>query len=93
MTEVNDLNEQNRRTINDWDRQIIEEFRANGGNVGGQFAGVPLLLLTTTGAKVANLVSARWRICPKAGASTFSPGIGARQPIPVGITTCSRILM
>ena len=36
---------------NDWDRQIIEAFRANGGNVGGQFAGVPLLLLTTTGAK------------------------------------------
>jgi deazaflavin-dependent oxidoreductase (nitroreductase family) len=37
--------------LNDWDRQIIEEFRANGGNVGGPFAGVPLLLLTTTGAK------------------------------------------
>ncbi len=36
---------------NDWDRRIIEEFRANEGNVGGQFAGVPLLLLTTTGAK------------------------------------------
>ena len=36
---------------NDWDRRIIEEFRANRGNVGGQFAGTPLLLLTTTGAK------------------------------------------
>jgi deazaflavin-dependent oxidoreductase (nitroreductase family) len=36
---------------NGWDRQIIEAFRANGGNVGGQFAGTPLLLLTTTGAK------------------------------------------
>ena len=36
---------------NDWDRRIIEEFRANEGNVGGQFAGVPLLLLKTTGAK------------------------------------------
>ena len=51
MTELNNLNDQNRRTINDWDRQIIEEFRANGGNVGSQFTGVPLLLLTTTGAK------------------------------------------
>jgi deazaflavin-dependent oxidoreductase (nitroreductase family) len=61
MTEVNDLNDQNRRTINDWDRQIIEEFRANGGNVGGQFAGVPLLLLTTTGAK-----SGQQRISPLA---------------------------
>ncbi len=26
---------------NDWNRQIIEEFRANEGQVGGQFAGAP----------------------------------------------------
>jgi deazaflavin-dependent oxidoreductase (nitroreductase family) len=32
-------------------RRVIEEFRANGGAVGGQQAGRPLLLLTTTGAK------------------------------------------
>ena len=36
---------------NDWNRQIIEEFRANGGKVGGMWEGKPLLLLTTTGAK------------------------------------------
>jgi deazaflavin-dependent oxidoreductase (nitroreductase family) len=30
---------------------IIEEFRANGGRVGGPFANVPLLLLHTTGAR------------------------------------------
>lgn len=41
--------------LHDWDRQIIEEFRANGGKVGGQFVGVPLLLLTTTGAKSGQL--------------------------------------
>ena len=35
----------------DWNRQIMEEFRANGGKVGGQFEGAPLLLLHTTGAK------------------------------------------
>ena len=35
----------------DWNRQIIEEFRANGGKVGGMWEGRPLLLLTTTGAK------------------------------------------
>ena len=29
----------------------IEEFRRNGGKVGGQFEGFPLLLLTSTGAK------------------------------------------
>jgi len=36
---------------NDWNGTIIEEFRANGGEVGGQFEGAPLLLLHTTGAK------------------------------------------
>jgi len=36
---------------NDWNTRIIEEFRANDGRVGGQFAGAPVLLLTTTGAK------------------------------------------
>lgn len=32
-------------------RQVIEEFRANGGRVTGMFAGAPLVLVTTTGAK------------------------------------------
>ena len=36
---------------NNFNQQIIEEFRANGGKVGGPFAGGALLLLTTTGAK------------------------------------------
>jgi deazaflavin-dependent oxidoreductase (nitroreductase family) len=36
---------------NDWNKSIIEEFRANGGKVGGPFAGSTLLLLHTTGAK------------------------------------------
>jgi deazaflavin-dependent oxidoreductase (nitroreductase family) len=34
-----------------WNQQIIEEFRANEGVVGGQFEGSLLLLLTTTGAR------------------------------------------
>lgn len=36
---------------NDWNARIIEEFRGNGGKVGGQFEGAPLLLLHSTGAK------------------------------------------
>ncbi len=36
---------------NDYNRQLIEDFRANRGKNGGPFAGRPLLLLTTTGAK------------------------------------------
>nr|WSX24021.1 nitroreductase/quinone reductase family protein [Streptomyces tubercidicus] len=35
----------------DFNRQVIEEFRANGGCVGGPFEGGRLLLLTTTGAR------------------------------------------
>jgi deazaflavin-dependent oxidoreductase (nitroreductase family) len=35
---------------NDWNSKVIEEFRANKGNV-EQFKGVPLLLLHHTGAK------------------------------------------
>ena len=34
-----------------WNDTVIDEFRANDGKVGGQFAGANLLLLTTTGAK------------------------------------------
>ncbi|MFI6325285.1 nitroreductase family deazaflavin-dependent oxidoreductase [Nonomuraea sp. NPDC050556] len=34
--------------------QVIEEFRANGGKVGGMFEGANLVLLTTTGAKSGN---------------------------------------
>lgn len=37
--------------MSDWNSQVIEEFRANGGKVGGNFAGAPMLLLHTTGAK------------------------------------------
>ena len=40
MAEEREFNEHN-----------IEEFRRNGGKVGGQFEGFPLLLLTSTGAK------------------------------------------
>lgn len=38
-------------TRNDWNHGVIEEFRSNGGKVGGGFKGAPLLLLHTTGAK------------------------------------------
>ncbi|WP_328748419.1 nitroreductase/quinone reductase family protein [Streptomyces sp. NBC_00285] len=37
--------------IHDFNRQIIEEFRANHGRVGGPFEGGRLILLTTTGAR------------------------------------------
>lgn len=50
---MNEANERNRK--------IVEEFRANGGKVGGHFEGKTLLLLHTRGAK-----SGRERINPLA---------------------------
>jgi deazaflavin-dependent oxidoreductase (nitroreductase family) len=45
--------------VTDWNSKIIEEFRANGGKVGGPFEGAPMLLLHTTGRK-----SGRERVNP-----------------------------
>lgn len=39
------------RCMADWNAQIIEEFHANGGKVGGYFAGAPLTLLHHRGRK------------------------------------------
>ena len=36
---------------NDWNQAVIEEFRANGGRVGGMFKGKPLLLVHNVGAR------------------------------------------
>jgi deazaflavin-dependent oxidoreductase (nitroreductase family) len=47
--------------FNVWNRKIIDEFRANGGKVGGMFEGSTLLLLHSKGAK-----SQRERVNPLA---------------------------
>ena len=39
------------REEREFNERNIEAFRRNGGKVGGQFEGFPLLLLTSTGAK------------------------------------------
>ena len=36
---------------NEWNRQVIAEFRDNGGKVGGNFEGADMCILHTTGAK------------------------------------------
>ena len=66
--------------IQDWNRKVIEEFRANQGQVGGQFKGAPVLLLHTTGAKTGqervhpmmylDLDGRRFVFASKAGADT-----------------------
>jgi deazaflavin-dependent oxidoreductase (nitroreductase family) len=37
--------------VSDRNAKVIDEFRSNGGRVGGPFEGAPLLLLHTVGAK------------------------------------------
>jgi deazaflavin-dependent oxidoreductase (nitroreductase family) len=37
--------------MDDFNAKVIEEFRANGGKVGGPFSQVEMVLLTTTGRK------------------------------------------
>lgn len=38
-------------SASDWNQQIIDEFRSNGGEVGGMFEGAPMLLLHHRGAR------------------------------------------
>ena len=37
--------------VNDWNSRVIAEFRANGGKVGGQFEGAPVVLMHHIGRK------------------------------------------
>ena len=46
MTEIPDA-----EAMKAFNQSIVDEFRVNGGKVGGPFEGATLLLLTTTGAK------------------------------------------
>jgi deazaflavin-dependent oxidoreductase (nitroreductase family) len=63
-----------------WNDSVIAEFRANQGRVGGNFAGAPVLLLHTTGARTGaervnpmmylDLDAHRYVFASKAGADT-----------------------
>ena len=39
------------KAVNDWNTNVMTEFRTHEGRVGGQFEGAPVLLLHTKGAK------------------------------------------
>jgi deazaflavin-dependent oxidoreductase (nitroreductase family) len=68
---------------NDFNQQIIEEFRANGGQVGGLFEGARLLLLTTTGARSGRPHTTPLGYLPDGGERTLvigSAGGGPNHP-------------
>ena len=48
----------------DFNRSIIEEFRANDGVCGGPFEGNPMILLTMTGAKSGRELTTPLTYCP-----------------------------
>jgi deazaflavin-dependent oxidoreductase (nitroreductase family) len=48
--------------MSNFNQTIIDEFRANGGQVGGGFAGAPVVIITTKGAK-----SGQTRVNPLVG--------------------------
>ena len=75
--------------MGEFNKGIVEEFRSNGGKVGGPFKDATLLLLTTTGAK-----SGLPRLNPLAyftiGGKIIIIGSKAGStPIPTGCTTCA----
>ena len=41
----------NRQAMAEYNEKVIAEFRANGGKVGGMMEGMPVILITCTGAK------------------------------------------
>jgi deazaflavin-dependent oxidoreductase (nitroreductase family) len=68
---------------NDFNQQIIDEFRANGGRVGGFFEGARLLLLTTTGARSGSRHTVPLGYLPDGGARVLvigSAGGAAKHP-------------
>jgi deazaflavin-dependent oxidoreductase (nitroreductase family) len=44
--------------LREFNEGVIKEFRANKGKVGGQMAGIPLLLVTMKGAKTGRMLTA-----------------------------------
>ncbi len=76
-TDANDPNELN--------RQLIAEFRENGGEIGGMLEGVRVLLLHTVGAKsgAARVNPLRYRLVDGDGEprwAVFGSGGGPRHP-------------
>jgi deazaflavin-dependent oxidoreductase (nitroreductase family) len=66
--------------MSDWNTQIIEEFRANDGKVGGPFDGAPMVLLHHTGRKSGSENVAPLMYLPSGSADTiyvFASAAGA----------------
>ena len=72
--------------VNDFNQQVIDDFRANGGECGGPFAGVPMVIVHHTGAKSGIVRHAPLTYLPD-GDDARHPGTGARTPLIPAPTT------
>jgi deazaflavin-dependent oxidoreductase (nitroreductase family) len=62
----------------DWNQRIIDEFRENGGKIGGPFEGAPLLLLHSTGARSGKIrVNPMMYQCVRDAYAVFASKAGA----------------
>ena len=71
---------------NDYNRQLIEEFRADRSKSGGSFASRPLLLLTTTGAKSGQHRTTPMMYIPDGDRLLVIASTPAHRPILIGTT-------
>jgi deazaflavin-dependent oxidoreductase (nitroreductase family) len=67
-------------------RRIIDEFRANGGVVGGQFEGIPLLLLSSKGARSRRTRTSPLMYVPDGGRYVIFGANGGRDIDPAWCT-------
>lgn len=66
--------------VSDFNQQVIDEFRANGGRVTGRFADARLLLLTTTGARSGARHTVPLRFLPDGGERFLVIGTAGGAP-------------
>ena len=69
--------------VNDWNQQVIGEFRANEGRVGGMFAGAPMVLVHHVGRKSGKEFIAPLVYLPKDGDDDSFYIFGSRGGAPV----------
>jgi len=78
--------------MNDWNKNIIDQFRANAGKVGPPFENTPLLLLHNTGRKSGKeYVNRSHTRHSRTAASPSSAPRAERRRTPSGTSTLWRI--
>jgi deazaflavin-dependent oxidoreductase (nitroreductase family) len=67
--------------MSDWNEQVIAEFRANGGQVGGNFEGAPMVLVHHRGRKSGQEYVTPMMYMPKDGGAIYVFASKAGAPV------------